>query len=294
MHPVTTIIFIASLLVTSSGTQTSADPYSYFCDSTNSAAITNVVTASEDAVLFEDRNDISAGRNKIIVGRTPIGLRRSLLRFDLSDINLPADARVLCAEMYVYTEKGYMSQVSVHAVTSPWSTTSSNELKDLDGGTAVSGDATWTYAKYPSIMWDTLGGDFELTPFVSSFGGSGNFFNKNGRHWFGGNDAMKSKVQQWLDGSSPNYGVALLGNEAYGTADDYNIYDGIGSAPSYVPKLVITYTSPSGSGATLQSSNANNVRSGNNGGESSNLNMIMAIVMCSLVGVMALIGGFCE
>eukprot|EP00586_Coscinodiscus_wailesii_P021979 CAMPEP_0172497014 /NCGR_PEP_ID=MMETSP1066-20121228/94749_1 /TAXON_ID=671091 /ORGANISM="Coscinodiscus wailesii, Strain CCMP2513" /LENGTH=297 /DNA_ID=CAMNT_0013269587 /DNA_START=90 /DNA_END=980 /DNA_ORIENTATION=- len=287
----TTTTLLASVFVPSSSVPANSSPYSHFCDTTNSVAITQVVPATEDATLFEGQDNISAGRINALVGRTSNGVRRALFRFDLSDIRLPSDARVVCAEISLYAEVIQTTQVSVHTVTSPWGTTSDNKLIGLDGRSASTGDATWVYAKYQSAKWDQSGGDFEPMPWAGSVGSSG-VDSPTGRQWFGANIASASQVQQWIDGS-PNYGIALLGPETDGAEEAYNMYGGVGSGPTYVPKLIFTYTSPSqyyphlNDGYSVGSSR--NYGDGNN-----NIYVIVGIVMCSLLGVIALIGGIHE
>lgn len=192
----------------------------------------------------------------------------------------------------MYTAYSGTSAVSVHTATEPWT------------------DATWIYATFPTVMWDTLGGDFERSSWVGYKGaGGGVDFVRNNDQWFGGALATARLVQEWVDGKSANYGVVLVGPEKTSdfTGVNYNTYYGSVGVGETVPKLIVSYTSPT-DGFDHSFEDDDGVRnsrsessSSRNGGKSSatresigsdSTYEIVALVMCTCLGILVLVTGF--
>jgi len=68
-------------------------------------------------------------------------------------------------------------------------------------------------------------------------------------HWYGGTLTMARIVQEWIDvKSNPfNGGFMLIGEEsaADSGSESYVKYSGAENAPDLIPRLIVTYTSPS-------------------------------------------------
>ena len=96
----------------------------------------------------------------------------------------------------------------VYPVLGAWSEGSSDaSANEGQGTTATQGDPTWTYRVYPDTLWNNNGGDFgEKIMFEGTIKGSGTYMLK-------GTDNFITLFNHWRNGSMPNYGVMLVGNE---------------------------------------------------------------------------------
>ncbi len=156
---------------------------------------------------------------------------RSLLRFNMGGI--PADAKILEATLSLHHQSGFGADqpVSAHRIRNPWSEDS----------------VTWNRRK-TGTNWDTAGGDFDNTAVATTPVGPVN----QRYEWH-----ITPLVQGWVDGSYPNYGVALIA-AIDGMAGE-RFYTSDHSDPSKRPGLTITYTctcgspclAPQGSGKVL-------------------------------------------
>ncbi|MCP4407748.1 MAG: DNRLRE domain-containing protein [Gammaproteobacteria bacterium] len=156
---------------------------------------------------------------------------RSLLHFNIGAI--PAGARILGATLFLHRQSGSGADqpVAAHRIMNPWSEDS----------------VTWN-RRESGTNWDTAGGDFDNTVVVTTLVGP-----VNQRYEWN----ITPLVQGWVDGSYPNYGVALTAaidgmlGEQFFTSDHTD--------PSKWPSLTITYTcqcdsvclAPQGSGKVL-------------------------------------------
>jgi hypothetical protein len=112
---------------------------------------------------------------------------RGLLLFDLSDI--PAHAEITSARLYLYEQDEKMEQVTyVYRVTSAW----------------TESGATW------NSPWVLPGGDFASSPAYATF--------VPGQRDCSISLNLTGLVQDWVDGTYPNYGVLL-----YSTGDSHVI-----------------------------------------------------------------------
>ncbi|MCH9694097.1 MAG: DNRLRE domain-containing protein [Gammaproteobacteria bacterium] len=109
---------------------------------------------------------------------------RTLLRFDLGGI--PSGARVIDASLSLHRQSGSGPDqpVSAHRIRNQWSEDS----------------VTWN-EREAGTDWDTAGGDFDDNPLATTAVGPA-----NERYEWG----ITPLVQSWLDGSFPNYGVAMI------------------------------------------------------------------------------------
>ena len=126
--------------------------------------------------------------------------------------------------------------VSLHTLNKDW-----GEGESMAGGgegkgaKADSGDATWNFAKYPTIPWSP-GGDFNPSPRASTVIGAAT------KEYSWSSAQMTADVQNWLDNPSTNFGWLLKGDE--GAARSVKIFDSRESPnpPDTRPKLIVEYT----------------------------------------------------
>jgi len=207
---------------------------------------------SEDATIFGNQPDIAAGRERFIVGNTPNGERRALLKFQVvedgpTDFPATDDVRVVCAELrlFAYNQSnngvdGRLSttpKIRLHRVTEAWTTSGGIAINGVNGGRANDGDCTWKYRKYPNTEWKNPGGGFQQDEVLSRDTIEDNL------HWFGSSVEMNTVVQDWIDGSTPNNGFLLMADDS-NVENSYATYHGFENSPEFVPRLIVTYTSP--------------------------------------------------
>jgi hypothetical protein len=168
-----------------------------------------------DTVIFFDgltgpatTSASNAQGEKLSVGQDAgaAGVRRSLLRFDLSTI---APGSVIeGVELKLFETKSRENyDVSLHRVLQAWGEGTSNGGSAGAPGTATAGDATWLNAVLPGIAWNTPGGDFEsVASATTNVGFEGAFY-----AW--SSAQMVADVQSWVDAPSSNHGWILIGVE---------------------------------------------------------------------------------
>lgn len=165
-----------------------------------------------DTSLYEDRADNSNGGFEFVFsGKTLTNFtRRALLRFELGTA-LPAGAQItsVSLRMVVDQSRPATETHTLHRVTSNWTEgiTNSGEPGGL-GIAANAGDATWTHRNWNTLPWSTAGGDY-----VATASGDGQVMTSGTVSWFSG-AGMVADVQAWSDGTQPNFGWILRGNES--------------------------------------------------------------------------------
>jgi len=185
-------------------------------------------TSDQHASLFLGKGFLSQDKGAFGVGIVHSGeILRGLLRFNLDSI--PSIATITCAEIILQTTgpcgpcKGIVD-VEMYRVTSPWTTTGTNDFLQVDqpllyqvelqGASANTEDVTWTYASYdatnPSngISWSTPGGDID--PVLMSM----EVDNERGQHKFPTSDAFVDAIQGMVDGTYENNGFLFKTDES--------------------------------------------------------------------------------
>jgi hypothetical protein len=164
---------------------------------------------SDDTYLDATKPDnIFGATNRLYVRANNSADYRALLRYDLSAI--PANADITGAKLYLTGNNTASDQVIyVYRVTAPWS----------------EGTTTWQ-------SWTNPGGDFDSSLAYALFVPTQ------------ANCALEidltDLVQQWVDGSLPNYGVLLY---ATGSDRSFSFYSKDDPANiERAPKLNVTYT----------------------------------------------------
>ena len=183
-----------------------------FAGAGSARADTVVLEPVADTTLYAEDGDGSNGTGAyLFVGLTNDDFaRRALLRFDLSSI--PAGSTITSATLSLYMSRaknGSARNVSLHRVTSSWGEAGSQAAGEEGvAAMALAGDATWTYALYPTVLWTDAGGDFVTTPSATtSVAGEGLRY-----AWTSAQ--MVADVQAWLGAPGSTYGWILIGDEA--------------------------------------------------------------------------------
>jgi hypothetical protein len=210
--------------------------------------------ASMDNTLYEDATgQWSNGMGDFMfVGKTldlnnggqsgePAEIRRALIGFDIAGSSIPATATVDSVFLVVYmqqTKSTIVRTVSLHRVTNTWGESTSDPLGAAEGGGDASdvGDATWIHRFFATLNWATPGGDY-----VAGASGTKMVGTTIGGYKFGSTAQMVADVQGWLNGTTPNNGWILIGDESTdGTATKFHTRNS--SVAGNRPKLVVFYT----------------------------------------------------
>jgi hypothetical protein len=164
------------------------------------------------------------------------GIRRGLVAFSLDSI--PAGSQVNAATLTLHMSKTISGPVTVglHRVLADWGEGASNANNEEGrGAIAQPGDATWLHTFYNTSFWTTAGGD--LAPAASAIASVGveGFYS-----WTA--PTLASDVQSWLDGTSGNFGWALMlpDEVLQGTAKRFDTREN--PVPEFRPMLVVDYT----------------------------------------------------
>lgn len=173
------------------------------------------IPCDRDNTLYESATGaLSNGAgDHFFAGRTsqPPGtsIRRGLLRFDI-DSNLPSGVVIVSVELIVFMSGANLSpsNIELHRVVTDWGEGISDAPGSEGGGAPSQAfDATWIHSFFSGSLWTAAGGDFDAS--VSSAMSVGS----NGFYTFPSNTVIVSDVQDWLDGTNPNFGWIMVGDE---------------------------------------------------------------------------------
>lgn len=196
------------------------------------------VGASKDNTLYEtpDGSQSNGAGWHCFVGITGEPLtRRTLMAFDVGSA-VPAGATILECSLTLHMSKTIAgaTDVTVHRVLSHWGEGGSDAPGEEGvGAPPEPGDATWIHTEYDTYYWGRSGGDFEPTPSATTE------VARNG-HYTWRSAGLAADAQAWLDGSHPNYGWLLAGDESQSiTAKRFDTREN--PDPSVRPVLRIVY-----------------------------------------------------
>jgi DMSO/TMAO reductase YedYZ molybdopterin-dependent catalytic subunit len=224
------------------------------------------IPALQDATLFggSAANNSSSGPGMFVGSDGQSRPKRGLIEFDIPAY-VPSDATITSAALKLYLGQVAGSgggssgdptprTIRLFDVTTAWAG-STNGTTGFPGpgfgGTgqgfpANIGDATWNYAKYNTLLWNTPGGggDFVSTESADTVVGQ----SVDTAYSWGSTAQMLSDVQGWLDGTSLNYGW-LLKNDSEALQTTFRaFYTREGAIeqglPQYAPDLVVSYVVP--------------------------------------------------
>lgn len=179
------------------------------------AADTVSLQASRDNTLFESATGATsngAGPNFFVGRNSQGGIRRALLRFDLSAIPAGATITNVSLTLFASQTQGAASDVTLHRTLADWGEAGSSSAGG-GGAPAQPGDATWLHTSFNTTLWTTPGGDFVSAP------SSAVSVLDPGSYSWPSTSELVADAQNWLDMPETNFGWTLRGSEdAVGTA----------------------------------------------------------------------------
>lgn len=211
------------------------------------AQTTVSVPAAADTTLYQDSaGELGNGSGAhFFAGDTVRGLgaRRGLIRFDVASA-VPSGATITHVELRLNCSRNnsIADVVTLHRVLNAWGEGISDAgTPGGAGAQAEIGDATWLHRSYPSVLWNTVGGDFD--PAVSASAPLVDGLAAVGPVVWASTPASVADVQSWLDTPAQNFGWLLLGSTIPGaTAHRFDTREN--PTPSVRPALSVTYTLP--------------------------------------------------
>jgi hypothetical protein len=224
------------------------------------------IPALQDATLFgaSPANNNSSSGPGMFVGADGLGNpKRGLIQFNIPAF-VPANATITGASLSLVL--GQVAgggggggdttprTIRLFDVTTSWSG-GTNGTTGFPGpgfgGTGQGfppnpGDATWNFASFNTVPWNTPGGggDFVATESADTTVSQ----NLNTAYVWGSTAQMVADVQGWLDGTLSNFGW-LLKNDSEATATTFRaFYTREGAieqnVPQFAPELTVTFTTP--------------------------------------------------
>ncbi len=219
----------------------------FFLSSILFAQTTVDISAEKDNSIYSESNNLSLGAGDwVFLGRTNQGNdRRALLKFDVA-ANVPAGAMItdVTLELNVDEGKGGQRNADVHVLTQDWGEGSANNPGSPgQGGFPSTDDCSWAYTFWSISMWTNPGGDFDANSIASTN------INDSGIASWNSTD-LTSTVQDWLDGTTPNHGIILIGDESTNqTAKKLHSRENATGQPV----LKVTYTTSTGLSSNVSS-----------------------------------------
>lgn len=200
---------------------------------------TITLTSVRDTMIVEDfvNNSNGVGPSLFVGNNAPSKHRRSLYQFDLSAI--PHDAIINSVQLKLYVTvfqaSGKSENIDLHVVTSPWGEGTSSGAGG-SGAAASAGDATWFENNRPGSLWTTPGGDY-----LAAISASATVARASTTGVLWSDPRMVDDVQQWVNGTRPNYGWILIGDEAL-SATAYAFASKDHGTVSLRPELTVDFT----------------------------------------------------
>lgn len=203
------------------------------------------VAPAADNTLFQDASgSLSSGAGQFLFAGTLNngGIRRGVLRFDLTAIPAGSVVTSVTLRLHVSRTVSTGEEVGLHRLTRSWGEAGSNAGIGGAGAPAQTGDATWLRAFTGGDSWANPGGDFASAASASTLVGGVGFYS-----WSG--SGLVADVQAWVNGGG-NFGWALLGNESINqTVKRFDSREN--AEPSFRPELEVVYVVPAPGTAAL-------------------------------------------
>lgn len=170
------------------------------------------ITPDKDNSLMNTFFEASSGLGPLFSGNTCSDTqRRAMLHFDIDGV-VPSGNTITNVTLTLNVDRVSLSATgnqdyTLHVLETDWGEGTSNTEFGY-GINAVSPDATWNYAVYPTVNWTNPGGDFNVlasatTSLASSTG-----------TYIWSSAQMSIDVQSWKDNPATNFGWILIGDES--------------------------------------------------------------------------------
>jgi YD repeat-containing protein len=179
--------------------------------------------ATKDCALTSDTPSLSfCSDDQLWIGWSGDHDHHALIKWDLSAV--PQDAVALWGDIGLYQPGDWgipvSKQLTLHRVTRDWTTGAS--WNSYDG----------------TNPWTTPGGDFDPTPAATA--------TVPAHHGGWTEWSATSLVQHWVDGSLPNYGVAIQDKPGPQVTGEEDYFSTEGTIPAQAPELDIVWTPRTG------------------------------------------------
>lgn len=212
-----------------------------------------VVTTSKDNTLYQSTTGaLSNGAGpSMFAGRNGTGggnrIQRGLVAFDLSAIPFGSTVTSVVLELNCSQTSSGPETISIHRVDADWGEGTSYAGGGGGGGTvSTPNDATWIHRFYPGSPWSSAGGDFQASASTSTI------VDQTAGYVWPSTPAMVADVQGWLANPATNFGWMVRGDEVNsGSSKRFDTKET--SIPSHLPKLTVTFTSPTVTYCTAKS-----------------------------------------
>lgn len=181
-------------------------------------AETAVIPASADNTLYQnDQGSVSNGTGQhLFVGNNSQGnTRRAVLRFQIDGM-VPDGAVVESVSLMMYVSQANAGPMSVNlrALTNAWGEGSSDAPgPEGSGAMAADQDATWLHRFFPTMTWNSPGGDFSPNISAQAVVEAPGYYLWTGSKSSMPTSIMLADVQQWVDRPDLNFGWLLMGEE---------------------------------------------------------------------------------
>lgn len=195
-------------------------------------------TGTRDNTIYEASTNTNGGGGHLFAGSTNNSLvRRTLIAFDLSEI--PAGSTILAASLQLTVSRTISgnSNQSLYRLLKDWGEGSQVAGGEEGAGApAASGDATWFSNFHNTSTWDNEGGDYTATASATAVVGG----DETAAVWE--EVQLVTDLQNWIDGTHPNHGWILIGNENISTtAKRFYSSDNSTASVTQVPRLTVRY-----------------------------------------------------
>ncbi|WP_395375241.1 hypothetical protein [Marinicella sp. W31] len=173
-----------------------------------------ILSAAKDNTLYETVDgSVSNGAGAwTFIGLTTQGLRRSIVSFDVSDLDacdsITAVRAIFTIDMAPASSSA--GTAGLHLVLQDWGEGTSDAGSPGGQGVAsTTDDATWIHSFFNTSSWTNAGGDFmSMASAQAAFNTqSDDVLN------FTSTDLLIDDVRGWVNNPSSNYGWVILGDE---------------------------------------------------------------------------------
>jgi hypothetical protein len=213
--------------------------------------------AVKDNTIFQNNNNANGIGVWISAGKTGTDIQRALIQFDVAAIPGTAQVTAVTLNLYVVSvplqdvsnQRSFWLQALQGIGTPSWGEGASNAGNVGQGAPAQPGDATWFYKQFDTVPWPTgREGALAAGPLGDPIGSvPGNIgstptppYLVSWKKTLATDQAVKD-VQAWVNGSVPNDGWVLVGEEGgIRTKRQFASRE----AGVYQPTLVVDYVVP--------------------------------------------------
>lgn len=212
---------------------------------TSASADTVVISATKDNTIYSESGSLSDGQGQhLFAGKTSNSSeRRALIQFDIA-ASIPPGSVINAVTLTLRLDKTQTASIpiAVSRVAADWGEAGSLASgEEGGGGSAATGDATWTDRLYPATAWTTPGSDAAAASASTTIATALQDYT-----W--SSAAMVTDVQGWLDTPASNHGWLVTAPGAM-ASQVKRFASRQSSDTAGRPRLSVTFTPPLPTGA---------------------------------------------